>query len=184
MPVERQVKDKARQKPYEQLVERRFYNYRAILYLCMAAMGFLFFTMSMLYFLSKSYAGDGKMDLPWLFIANTALVFLSSLSLEWARIFFERDNSFRFRVALWGTAALGLLFIVSQAAGLLLLHYSGYDLIRSNAASYLWVISGLHGLHLLGGLGFLGYYLYKVHVQLDSFAFSPVFSPTRSINCS
>jgi cytochrome c oxidase subunit III len=173
--MQKQVSNSARLKPYEQSVQRRFFNYRTILYMGMAAMALLFFTMSMLYLFSKPYSNDGRMQLPILFISNTLLVFLSSLALAWARIYFERDNSRNFRIAIWVAGSFGILFLAGQVAGLVLLHQSGFDLIRNNAASYLWVISGLHGIHLLGGLIFWGYYVYRVHQQLSSFALTPVF---------
>ncbi|NRB17217.1 MAG: cytochrome c oxidase subunit 3 [Rhodobacteraceae bacterium] len=90
--------------------------------------------------------------LPALVWFNTALLMLSSLSLHFA----SRDADHRTHVwlALGSVTAVG--FMAGQLQIWTTLTDNGYGLSGAPAASFFYLITGLHGLHILGGLVALG----------------------------
>jgi cytochrome c oxidase subunit 3 len=88
--------------------------------------------------------------LPKILFINTAVLLLSSLTLEMAR---------RSRGMMWLLATLGLgcAFLAGQLAAWGQLSSLGLYLSTNPHASFLYTLTGLHGLHVLGGLVALGY---------------------------
>jgi len=84
-------------------------------------------------------------DLVWF---NTALLLLSSLSLHVAGR--SRGHSPHIWLALGSVTALG--FMAGQVQIWTTLTDNGYGLSGAPAASFFYLITGLHGLHILGGL--------------------------------
>jgi cytochrome c oxidase subunit III len=126
--------------------------------------------------------GDGKwvqFSMPALFKLSTALIVVSSISMQWAITSVRKDNMGIFIVALGITILLGIGFVISQYFSWSQLvdegiYFSGrisdikthYNYVptaknetaamagdASNVAgSFLFAITGLHVLHLLGGM--------------------------------
>ncbi|PCJ06251.1 MAG: cytochrome-c oxidase [Rhodobacteraceae bacterium] len=90
--------------------------------------------------------------LPGLVWFNTGLLMLSSLSLHIAsRSTGQPPHRW---LALAGITALG--FMVGQLQTWTTLTQNGYGLSDAPAASFFYLITGLHGLHILGGLIAMG----------------------------
>jgi len=86
-----------------------------------------------------------KVPLPNQLILNTAILAASSVTVEVAR----RRNSQRW---LWATLGLGLLFLVGQVLAWQTLRAQGYLLPTNAHASFVYILTGLHGVHLLAAL--------------------------------
>lgn len=83
---------------------------------------------------------------------STAILLISSATLEWGLRLIRRNQLQEFRVALLTTTILGLAFIVSQVTNWFLWVGSSAT-IRSSLYAYLfYVLTGLHAAHVLGGL--------------------------------
>lgn len=89
---------------------------------------------------------------PWLLWVNSALLLLSSVGLQWARVSARKGNA---RHTIEGLL-LGGLFALAFLAGQLWVWQQlvslGYYMATNPANSFFYLFTGLHGLHLLGGL--------------------------------
>lgn len=82
---------------------------------------------------------------------NTALLFLSSLALQWTRMNLYGDPA-RVRVGLLLGALMTIAFVVGQWLVWREMSASGYIIHGNPANSFFYVLTGLHALHILGGL--------------------------------
>ena len=115
----------------------------------------------------KGQANWLEFELPNVFLFSTVAILLSSFTIQMAvKKFKEKEmNAYKGFIAV--TAILGLVFITLQVQGFIALNANNVALIgpRSNsAASFLFVIVGMHLLHVLGGV------LALLKVSLSSFS--------------
>jgi cytochrome c oxidase subunit 3 len=98
-------------------------------------------------YLERSTAQEGwtRISLPPILWANTLVLALSSVALEWGR----RTGR---RRLLGAAIAAGLVFLGLQVLAWRELRASGVFLPSSPHASFFYVLTGVHGLHLLAGL--------------------------------
>jgi cytochrome c oxidase subunit 3 len=107
------------------------------------------------YIVKKSQASWLEFELPNVFIISTVVILLSSFTVQMAVKKQKEQNVNQYKGFLSVTAILGVLFIILQIQGFKMLEANSIALIgaRSNsAASFLFVITGLHLLHVLGGI--------------------------------
>lgn len=161
-------------KQYEERVVRRYRNYRFMLYLCFGAIGLLFLVLSFSYFVNKRVYPQAPLPLHPVFMVNTAILLFSSITLEFARLYFRRDQWLNYRYAQVVFISLALLFLAGQVAGWFILSKLGFGL-EHNAAAYLFLISGFHALHLIGGLIFYSYFLASSWRFLQDYATAVVY---------
>jgi cytochrome c oxidase subunit 3 len=91
-------------------------------------------------------------QLPSILYFNTAVLLISSLTLEWAR----RSRTV---VGLSGTLALGAVFVAGQVIAWRQLGAQGLFLATAPSSAFFYVFTVLHATHVLGGLGGVGYVL-------------------------
>jgi cytochrome c oxidase subunit 3 len=129
----------------------------------------LFAALTSAYIVKQSDGNWLTFKLPGIFLANTVVILLSSVSLQWAYRAAKRDALDAAKIGVWITAGLGLIFMLGQ-------YLSWAHLIDENvffvsnyaSGSFIYVFTGLHAFHLLSGLIFLvitlvSMYRYKVH---------------------
>ena len=107
------------------------------------------------YIVKKGQANWLDFDLPNIFVVSTVIILLSSFTMQMAVKKAKEQNENQYRGFIAVTAIFGVLFIVLQMQGFAQLEASNIALTgaRSNsAASFLFVITGLHLLHVLGGV--------------------------------
>ena len=142
-------------------------------------------TMMFVAFTSALFVREGSSSTDWHHLAIPKILFLnslvlvaSSLTLELARrhvAAFARgltDDVAGPLRWLYGTLALGLLFVAGQYQAWLGLRARGLFLASNPNSSFFYVLTGVHVVHVLGGLGGL---LYVIN-QLDR----PVLALRRS----
>ena len=97
--------------------------------------------------------------LPPILYFNTAILVLSSLTLELARkrvgAFIRGQGVTRGQALGWlsATFGLGLVFVVGQYVAWLQLRADGLYLATNPNSSFFYVLTAVHALHVLGGLG-------------------------------
>jgi cytochrome c oxidase subunit III len=84
---------------------------------------------------------------------NTAMLVLSSVTMQMARRAVGLNQRGRVRGYLFAGGAFALLFLAGQLLAWHQLRDAGYGLTNGPASSFFYVLTGVHGLHLLGGLG-------------------------------
>jgi cytochrome c oxidase subunit 3 len=91
-------------------------------------------------------------QLPSILYFNTAVLLISSFTLEWAR----RSRTV---AGLSATLALGAVFVAGQVIAWRQLGAQGLFLATAPSSAFFYVFTVLHAIHVLGGLGGVGYVL-------------------------
>ncbi len=89
---------------------------------------------------------------PWLLWLNTAVLIVSSVALQWARVSARRGQIDGVRDGLLAGGVCAFAFLAGQLLAWLLLADLGYFAATNPAIAFFYLITALHGLHLLGGL--------------------------------
>jgi len=90
-----------------------------------------------------------QLNLLW---ANTLVLILSSVALQWAQVSVRRGRMDAMRVGLLAGGAFTLVFLFGQLLAWRQLATMGYFDVSNPAIAFFYLITGIHGLHLLGGL--------------------------------
>jgi cytochrome c oxidase subunit 3 len=98
-----------------------------------------------------------KFHVPRILWANTAVLILSSVTLEAAKKRLTENNTPQFERLWWLTTALGFLFLAGQLVAWRILVGEGIYVGSTLASGFFYVFTAAHGAHLLGGLGALVY---------------------------
>jgi len=83
---------------------------------------------------------------------NTAMLILSSVTMQAARHAVGSKDRTRVMRFLFAGGVFAVLFIAGQLVAWYELRGSGYGLTSGPASAFFYVLTGVHGLHLLGGL--------------------------------
>jgi cytochrome c oxidase subunit 3 len=84
--------------------------------------------------------------------ANTFVLILSSVALQWAQHSVRRGRMDAMRVGLLAAGAFTVVFLFGQILAWRQLGTMVYFEMTNPAIAFFYLITGLHGLHLLGGL--------------------------------
>ena len=99
--------------------------------------------------------------------ANTLVLILSSVALQWAQYSVRRGQMDAMRVGLLAAGAFTVVFLFGQILAWRQLGTMGYFDIRNPAIGFFYLITGVHGLHLVGGLVAWGRTVAKVWGNFD-----------------
>jgi cytochrome c oxidase subunit 3 len=84
--------------------------------------------------------------------ANTLVLILSSVALQWAQFSVRRERMDDMRVGLLAGGAFTVIFLIGQVLAWRQLGTMAYFELTNPAIAFFYLITGVHGLHLLGGL--------------------------------
>ena len=84
--------------------------------------------------------------------ANTLVLILSSVALQWAQYSVRRGNLDTMRVGLLAGGAFTVVFLFGQILAWRQLGEMVYFDMTNPAIAFFYLITGVHGLHLVGGL--------------------------------
>jgi cytochrome c oxidase subunit 3 len=137
------------------LPARRYYTGMA---LGLVAIMMFFMALTSSYIVRKGFGNDWfQAPLPKILWVNTAILLVSSLTVERARRRLARGDYSGYR-ALWMlTMGLGALFLVGQLWAWRQFVAAGVYLAGNPASSFYYTLTGAHGIHLLGGIAALVY---------------------------
>lgn len=125
---------------------------------------FLGFTGSYLY--TRFEHGGTPIQVPGLFYVNSLWIIASSAALIYAKKMYKSDHTKGFKISLWVTMVLTIIFLVMQIFAWNQMQAMNQGLTSSTMSSYMYLISGLHFLHLVAGIPFLGYFIYEAHKRM------------------
>ncbi len=119
------------------------------LWVFLAVVGSLFLIFSNAYVERREY--DDWRALPELGLLwfNTAMLILSSITLQWTRILENRE---RIKIGLLSGGFFACAFLIGQLCAWQQFADMGYLASTNPASSFFYLITGVHGLHVLGGL--------------------------------
>ena len=93
---------------------------------------------------------------PWLLWLNTAMLILSSIALQWARVSARRRQTAKVKAGLLVGGAYALAFIGGQLLAWQSIVGSEFLAAANPAIAFFYLLTGAHAVHLLGGLVALG----------------------------
>jgi cytochrome c oxidase subunit 3 len=136
--------------------------YRAGMYAGIASISMLFATLTLIFVTRlKIASGWAHTPFPPVLYLNSALLAVSSVTLERARSAMSADSMRAYRGWLYITLALGLAFLAGQWAAWQKLAAAGVYLAGNPSGAFFYVITAAHGVHLLGGIIALAYLVIK-----------------------
>jgi len=100
--------------------------------------------------------------------ANTFVLILSSVALQWAQYSVRRGRMDAMRAGLLAGGAFTVVFLFGQVLAWRQLGAMVYFEVSNPAIAFFYLITGLHGLHLLGGLVAWGRTVVKVWGNFDA----------------
>lgn len=121
--------------------------------LAFAAILMFFLALTSSFIVRKGLSTDWvPFSLPRILWLNTAVLLISSSTLERARRALKSEGLAGFRRWWALSTALGLAFLVGQVIAWRQLAAAGVFLATNPSSSFFYVLTGAHGLHLLGGV--------------------------------
>lgn len=141
---------------------------KPLLWIAIVSMIMMFAGLTSAAYVRKEKGDWLKFDMPVLFYVSTALIIISSITMNWAVSSAKKDRQENIKTALLLTLLLGMGFVLSQwmAWGNLVdqkVYFAGKS---SNAAgSFLYVLTALHLLHLAGGIISLAVTLWQASME-------------------
>lgn len=100
-------------------------------------------------------------SLPYQVWISTAILFLSSITLEFARRNLNNSKQIAAKNWLLATTALGAIFVASQLLSWQQLVDNGVYVEGNPYAGFFYIMTATHAIHLIGGIIALGYLLLK-----------------------
>jgi len=126
---------------------------RMLMWLAIIWIGTLFATLTLVLEFRWVHSKDWvSIPLPHVLYVITAILLLSSLTIELARSSLRAGQSSHCIRWIFVTASIGLLFLFGQIIAWRELAFEGLHFASNPGSFFFYLITGTHGLHLLGGI--------------------------------
>src|SRR5678815_3498467 len=133
-------------------------RYRIGMWVALASIAMLFTSLSSAYVVRSGVMNDWfPIAVPRVMFGSTALILLSSVSIEIARRKLKQGLTVSYSRYMLLTGLLGLGFLVSQLIAWRQLAGQGIYISTHPHSSFFYVLTGAHGVHIAGGLLALGF---------------------------
>jgi cytochrome c oxidase subunit 3 len=143
-------------------------RYRIGMLVSLASVAMLFTSLSSAYIVRSGVTYDWyPIAVPRVMFGSTALIILSSISIEIARRKLKQSLSGSYSKYLLLTSFLGIGFIVSQLIAWRQLAAQGIYISSHPHSSFFYVLTGAHAVHIAGGLLALGFLWLRSRRRLD-----------------
>jgi cytochrome c oxidase subunit 3 len=131
---------------------QKIHPHKFTLWVAIGSIIMMFAGLTSAYIVKSSQANWVEVTLPKAFWFSTAVILLSSVTMQLAVRAFKARAFARYRTLLVVTLVLGLAFVAIQYAGFYWLWNNGVRLTGSGAGQFLYPIAGLHAVHVIGGV--------------------------------
>jgi cytochrome c oxidase subunit III len=133
----------------------KIHPHKFALWVGIAGIIMMFGALTSAYVVRRASGNWYEFKLPDLFFINTAVIMLSSVTLQISFNAFKKGREKLYKTMLFSTFALGIAFVVLQYKGWEALTAIGATFTANPSSSFMYVIPGLHAAHVLGGIGAL-----------------------------
>lgn len=130
----------------------RFHPLKFGLWLGIASIIMLFAALTSAYIVRQAQGNWNYFRLPWIFWFNSAIIILSSITVQQSVVAFRNLNEKKYKLMLSVTLVLGCIFLAGQYMGWKALAAQGIYIDGNPSGSFVYVISGVHAAHILVGL--------------------------------
>src|SRR5579871_3791436 len=131
---------------------KKIHSHKFTMWIAIGSIIMMFAGFTSAYIVKRQQPGWTTFDIPRAFWYSTAVILISSITVQMALKNFKERNIRGYRNMITVTAVLGIVFIALQVLGFQTIWKSGVTLSGSGAGQFLYVIAGLHALHVLGGV--------------------------------
>jgi cytochrome c oxidase subunit III len=133
---------------------KKLHPHKFTLWVAIASILMMFAGLTSAYIVKSNLAGWKNIPMLTTFWISTAVILLSSLTIQMALRSFRQREMGKYRTLIALTFVLGITFVVLQTLGFKELWLSYNITFKGNAGAgqFLYVIAGLHALHVLGGV--------------------------------
>ncbi len=132
--------------------KKKMHPHKFTLWVAIGSIVMMFAGLTSAFIVKSNQTGWKSVDLPNEFWVSTAVIVLSSLTLQMALSSFKNREMNKYRSLIGITLLLGVAFVVLQWFGFQNLWAQGITFKGSGAGQFLYVIFGLHAIHVVGGI--------------------------------
>src|SRR2546428_3669354 len=144
-------------------------RYRIGAWVAIASIVMLFTALASAYIVRSASGNDWRpIVMPKVLWLSTALILVSSVTMEISRRSLKQDRNSRYSSWLMFTVILGFGFVASQLIAWRQLWRQGVYMASNPHSSFFYLFTAAHGVHLLGGLLALGYLLLRTTKKRDT----------------
>jgi cytochrome c oxidase subunit 3 len=131
---------------------KKIHPHKFTLWVALGSIIMMFAGLTSAYVVKRDQPGWTTFSIPKAFWYSTAVILLSSLTIQMALKAFKDREMQRYRNLLTTTAILGILFVILQWTGFRQIWNTGITFRGSGGGQFLYIIAGLHAVHVLGGI--------------------------------
>ena len=131
---------------------KRIHPHKFTMWVAIGSMVMMFAGLTSAFIVKSNQTGWEMITMPEVFWVSTAVIIISSITLQMALRSFKQRGMNQYRMLIGLTLLLGILFIVLQWMGFQQLWEQKITFKGSGAGQFLYVIFGLHALHIIGGM--------------------------------
>jgi cytochrome c oxidase subunit 3 len=144
--------------------QHKIHPHKFALWVAIASIIMMFAGLTSAYIVKSGQANWQEVQTPAIFWASTAVLLLSSITMQSALRAVKQRSMPTYRVLLALTLVLGIIFVVLQWLGFSWMWERGVRFEGSGAGQFLYIIFGLHAIHVLGGIIALAVILAKQYL--------------------
>jgi len=136
------------------VVQRKLHPHKLMLWIALSSITMVFVALTSALVVRKSTGYWQGFQLPDLFLYNTLIIFISSITIQGAYVAAKKNIASRLSYLLAATFILGIGFLIAQlfAWKHLISEQIYFSDLTSVSGSFVYILSGLHGFHIIGGL--------------------------------
>jgi cytochrome c oxidase subunit 3 len=131
---------------------KKMHPYKFTLWVAIGSIVMMFAGLTSAFIVKSNQVNFTQVTMPKVFWASTAVILISSITLQMALRSFKQRGMSRYRSLIGLTLLLGVAFLVLQWLGFQQLWEQKITFKGSGAGQFLYVIFGLHALHVTGGV--------------------------------
>ncbi len=132
---------------------KKIHPHKFTMWVAIGSIVMMFAGLTCAFIVKSNQTGWEMVSMPKVFWVSTAVIIISSITLQMALRSFKQRAMSQYRLLIGLTLLLGVLFIVLQWMGFQQLWEQKITFRGSSGAGqFLYVIFGLHAVHVIGGL--------------------------------
>lgn len=132
--------------------EHKMHPHKFTMWVAIGSIVMMFAGLTSAFIVKSNQVNWKPVALPKAFYISTALILLSSLTIQLALRAFKQREMKQYRLLMGVTLLLGAAFVVFQWMGFNALWSQHITFKGAGAGQFLYVIFGLHAIHVLGGI--------------------------------
>jgi cytochrome c oxidase subunit 3 len=131
---------------------KRIHPHKFTLWVAIGSMLMMFAGLTSAFIVKSNQTGWKTIEVPKVFWISTAVIIISSITLQMALRSFKQREMNQYRSLIGVTLLLGVAFLILQWLGFQQLWEQQITFKGSGAGQFLYVIFGLHAVHVIGGV--------------------------------